>query len=49
MKKTVRDLEKASGKGVNYFKKGVYYLFVPLVVAMGLKTVDMSRFMQQSL
>ena len=47
MKKTVRDLEKMGGKGVNYVKAGLYYLFVPLVIGMGLRTVDLSRFMQQ--
>ena len=47
MKKTVRDLEKMGGKGVNYVKTGLYYLFVPLVIGMGLRTVDLSRFMQQ--
>ena len=47
MKKTMRDLEKAGNKSVTYFKKGVYYLFVPLVIGMGIKTIDFSRFMQQ--
>ena len=47
MKKTVRDLEKMSGKGVGYLKTGLYYLFVPLVIGMGLRTVDLSRFIQQ--
>lgn len=46
MQKTIRDLEKAGGKGVSYFKLGLYYLFVPVVVGMGLKTVDFSRFFQ---
>lgn len=47
MKKTVRDLEKAGGQGIKYFKAGVYYLFVPIVIGMGLKTVDLSRYFQQ--
>ena len=47
MKKTVRDIEKMSGKGVGYLKTGLYYLFVPLVIGMGLKTVDLSKFIQQ--
>ena len=48
MKKTVRDLEKMSGKGVNYLKAGLYYLFVPTVIGLGLATVDIGRFMQQA-
>lgn len=46
MQKTIRDLEKAGTKGISYFKFGLYYLFVPVVVGMGLKTVDFSRFFQ---
>ena len=47
MKKTVRDLEKMSGKGVSYLKAGLYYLFVPTVIGLGLSTVDLSKFFQQ--
>ena len=46
MKKTIKDIEKAGGKGMSYFKFGLYYLFVPLVVGAGLKTVDFGRFFQ---
>lgn len=46
MKKTIRDIEKMSGKGASYFKAGLYYLFVPVVVGLGLKTIDLSRFFQ---
>lgn len=46
MKKTIRDIEKIGGKGVSYFKAGLYYLFVPLVVGLGIKTIDFSRLLQ---
>ena len=46
MKKTVRDLEKMGGTSVSYLKKGIYYLFVPTVIALGVKTVDLSRLTQ---
>ena len=46
MKKTIKDLGKAGGKGIGYFKAGVYYCFIPIVIGMGLKTVDLSRFLQ---
>ena len=46
MKKTIKDIEKASGKGISYFKFGLYYLFVPIVVGIGLKTADLGRFFQ---
>lgn len=39
MKKTVRDLEKAGSSSVKWFKSGVYYLYLPAVLILGLKTV----------
>jgi hypothetical protein len=47
MKKTVRDIEKMSGKGVGYLKTGLYYLFVPVVIGLGIKSINFSKFMQQ--
>lgn len=49
MKKTVRDLEKLGGKSVGYLKTGLYYLFVPAVVVLGLKSMDLSKLMNQSI
>ena len=46
MKKTVRDIEKLSEKSVKYIKLGLYYLAIPTVLALGVKTVDLLRFTQ---
>jgi thiamine monophosphate synthase len=40
MKKTIKDLEKAGLGAVGWFKAGVYYLFVPIVVIAGLRSVN---------
>jgi len=43
MKKTVRDLNKLTSLGVSYLKAGLYYLAVPIVLGLGLKTMDLQR------
>lgn len=43
MKKTVKDISKLTSQGVSYLKAGVYYLAVPIVLGLGLQTVDFSR------
>jgi hypothetical protein len=43
MKKTVKDLSKMSSQGISYLKAGIYYLTVPVVIGLGLKTIDFSR------
>ena len=43
MKKTVRDLNKLTSQGVSYLKAGLYYLAVPIVLGLGLKTMDLQR------
>ena len=48
MKKTVKDPSKLSSQGISYLKAGIYYLTVPVVLGLGLKTVDISRIFAQS-
>lgn len=43
MKKTVKDINKLTTQGVKYLKAGVYYLTVPIVLGLGLKSIDFSR------
>ncbi len=40
MKKTVRDLEKAGAVSMKWLKTGLYYLYLPTVLILGLKTVN---------
>lgn len=40
MKKTVRDLEKAGAASMSWIKFGLYYLYLPAVLALGLKNVN---------
>lgn len=44
MKKTVRDLEKAGASSIKWLKAGLYYLYLPAVVLIGLRTVDWGMF-----
>lgn len=44
MKRTVKDVEKLGQSSVKYIKMGLYYLTIPIVVAIGAKTVDLLRF-----
>jgi hypothetical protein len=43
MKKTIKDLEKASSAAVSWFKYAVYYLYMPAVVALGASTINWSN------
>lgn len=45
MKKTIKDLEKATSTAVSWLKAAVYYLAMPVVLGLGLKTVDWSKMM----
>jgi len=47
MKKTVRDLEKAGSNGIKWLKAGTYYLYLPTVIFMGLRTVKWEAFFAQ--
>lgn len=40
MKKTVKDLEKAGAASMSWIKFGLYYLYLPTVLILGLKTVN---------
>jgi hypothetical protein len=40
MKKTIKDLEKLSESSVKWAKTGLYYFFLPVVIVVGLKTVN---------
>lgn len=44
MKKTVKDIEKLTEGGIKWLKSGLYYLYLPVVIAVGLKTVRMENF-----
>ncbi len=43
MKKTIKDIEKYGTTTYNYLKTGIYYLFIPVVVGMGLKSIDFTK------
>jgi hypothetical protein len=43
MKKTRRDIEKASITSFKWVKTGIYYIFIPIVVAVGLNTVSFGK------
>jgi hypothetical protein len=49
MKRTVKDVEKLGQSSVRYIKLGLYYLTIPIVVAVGAKTMDLLRFMPPQL
>jgi hypothetical protein len=44
MKKTVKDLEKAGASSIKWLKTGLYYLYLPAVVLIGLTSVDWGMF-----
>lgn len=44
MKKTVKDIEKISESGVKWLKASLYYLYLPVVLIVGLKTVNLDNF-----
>jgi len=45
MKKTVRDIEKISEGGIKLLKSSLYYLYLPLALIIGLKTVNWDNFL----
>ena len=47
MKKTVRDLEKAGSNSIKWLEAGTYYLYLPVVLVLGLKTVKWEAFFSQ--
>ena len=48
MKKTVRDLQKVSSSSIGWLKTGAYYLYLPTVLILGLKTVKWDMFLNQA-
>jgi hypothetical protein len=44
MQKTVQDIKKLAGHGQKAFKGFFYYAYIPVVVILGLKTVDWANF-----
>ena len=44
MQKTVQDIKKLAGQGQKVFKGFFYYAYIPVVVILGLKTVDWANF-----
>ncbi len=44
MQKTVQDLKKLSNQGQKLFKGFFYWAYIPVVVILGLKTVDWANF-----
>ena len=44
MKKTIRDLEKVGNSSVKWLKNGIYYLYLPTILILGLKTVKWEAF-----
>lgn len=41
MKKTLKDIEKISNTGVKWLKEGLYYIYLPVVVVLGFKTLNL--------
>ena len=48
MKKTVRDLQKAGDSSIKWVKAGAYYLYLPTVLILGLRTVKWEIFLNQA-
>jgi hypothetical protein len=46
MRRTVKDVEKLGGKSFKYIKMGLYYLTIPVVVAVGVHSIDFLRWTQ---
>jgi hypothetical protein len=40
MKKTLKDIEKMGNSTVGWIKTGIYYLYLPVVIFAGIKTVS---------
>jgi hypothetical protein len=45
MKKTIKDIEKLGDGGIKWLKSGLYYLYLPVVLVVGLKTVNWENFL----
>jgi len=45
MKKTAKDLEKLGEAAIKWVKLGLYYIYIPIVLYVGIKTVKMENFM----
>jgi hypothetical protein len=43
MKRTIKDIEKVGSQGMTYLKAGIYYLFVPILIGYGIKSIDFTR------
>ena len=44
MYKTIQDIKKASNEGQKLFKGFFYYGYIPLILVLGIKTVDWQQF-----
>lgn len=44
MQKTVQDIKKLSNQGQKVFKGLFYYAYIPVILVLGLKTVNWSNF-----
>lgn len=44
MQKTIQDFKKLSNQGQKVFKGLFYYAYIPVIVILGLKTVDWQNF-----
>lgn len=40
MQKTIRDIQKIGSKAQNALKFAMYYIYIPAIVYMGIKTVN---------
>jgi hypothetical protein len=47
MKKTIQDLSKIGSTTVNIAKKIAYYGYIPLIIVLGLRTIDFNAMMAQ--
>lgn len=41
MQRTINDISKFGNKSIHYGKKAIYYGYIPLIIALGLKTVNL--------
>jgi hypothetical protein len=44
MKKTIKDLEKMSDSSMKWLKWGLYYVYLPVVVVVGIRTIRWENF-----
>jgi hypothetical protein len=45
MKKTAKDLEKLGETAIKFVKLGLYYIYIPFVLYVGLQTVKLENFL----